>query len=148
MDVQTTAKVATIAVVDEKVWRVRHLSEVLQAKGHRVLLLTSASNALNLLSDGKCDVVLTVENMVGLSGSALCTSLRERLGARRPWLVLLMAEDVAISSATRAIFDVCVPFPVDDARLLEITAEAVAVRRALVDATVIADAEAAALASE
>lgn len=133
MDIQTTGsasitKAATIAVVDENVWRVRHLSEVLQTRGHRVVLLTSSSNALTLLSDGRCDVVLAVEALQGLTGSALCGALREKLGAKRPWFVLL--SDDAPDASIAAAFDVCVQRPITDEGLMAVTSDAVAARRA------------------
>ena len=124
----TVTKAATIAVVDENVWRVRHLSEVLQTQGHRVVLLTSSANALTLLSDGRCDVVLAVEALQGLTGSALCGALREKLGAKRPWFVLL--SDAAPDASIAAAFDVCIQRPITDEGLMAVTSDAITARRA------------------
>lgn len=129
MDISAIPRVATVAVVDENVWRVRHLSEVLQTEGHRVVLLTSSTNALALLSDGRCDVVLVVEALQGLSGSALCAALREKLGPKRPWFVLISEGDPP-SDAVASAFDVCVRRPITDAGLMAVTSDAIAARRA------------------
>lgn len=127
--IKPTAKSATIAVIDEKVWRVRHLSEVLQRQGHKVLLLSAMHNALALLTDSRCDVVLTVEALGTTTGSALVEQVREKLGDRRPWFVLLSEEGVRPSAAVRAHYDVCVDRPIDDGEVVELVARAIVERR-------------------
>lgn len=116
---------ATIAVVDEDVWRVRHLSELLQKSGFRVLLLTSSTNAVQLV-DPRCDVVLVAENLRGLSEIELGRALREKHGDKRPWLVLLGDH----AGEPRADFDVVLARPVEDDMLVAALVEAVVARRA------------------
>lgn len=132
--IKPTAKSATIAVIDPEVWRVRHVSAVLQSQGHKVLLLSATHNAVVLVSDARCDVVLTVEALGSTSGSTIAAQLREKLGARCPWLVLLSEPGEPISAALRAGFDACVERPIADERVLEVVAEGIAARRAAIDA--------------
>jgi len=132
--IKPTAKSATIAVIDPEVWRVRHLSEVLQSQGHKVLLLSATHNALALLTDARCDVVLTVEALGSTTGSAIAAQLREKLGARCPWLVLLAEPGAQPPADVREPFDQCVERPIADERVLEVVSEGIAARRAAIEA--------------
>lgn len=116
---------ATIAVVDEDVWRVRHLSEVLQKSGFRVLLLTSPNNALQLV-DTRCDVVLIAQGLKTLSASELGQALREKHGEKRPWLLLLDGDGLE----AREGFDAVVDRTIEDEALVSLLIEAVEARRA------------------
>src|SRR5690606_22420942 len=119
------------AVVDEDVWRVRALSEVLQKQGFRVLLLTSPNNAVQLV-DTRCDVVLIAQTLKALPAAELARSLREKHGEKRPWLVLL-GDDALTAGAT---FDVLAPREIDGDALLPMLLEAIEARRANVGAAV------------
>ena len=122
---------ATVAVVDEDVWRVRHLSELLQKNGFRVLLLTSPNNALQLV-DTRCDVVLIAESLKALPADELGQALREKHGEKRPWLLLLDSDGLA----ARESFDVTVARATEDDALVPLLIEAGEARRACTAAPV------------
>lgn len=122
-----SSRSALVAVADSNVWHVREWSELLQESGSRVLLLTSSSNALQVLAGARCDVVL-VGTLAEPSGPELCLSLRDKLGPRRPWFVRVAG--AAISPEEAGVFDVGAARPVGNAELVAVVADAVRARRA------------------
>ena len=127
---------STIAVVDEDVWRVRHLSELLQKSGFRVLLLTSPNNAVQLV-DARCDVVLVAQTLKGLPPAELAQALREKHGEKRPWLVMI-GDD---GPDPHAGFDRAVPRAIEDDALVPMLIETVEARRASTAAVPLADSD-------
>lgn len=92
-----------VAVAHHDVWAVRELSDLLQRQGMRVMLLSSAINALQLVATSRCDVLLLGDGLSSPSAPELCRLLREKLDGQRPWFV-----DIGRASRTpeeRALFD-------------------------------------------
>lgn len=125
---ETIRPAPIVAVAHRDVWQVRELSDLLQKSGMRVMLLSSSSNALQLVSTSRCDVLMIGDGLATPTGPELCRLLRDKLGERRPWFVhvgerLSRADD-------RAAFDVHAGR--SDPDLPSIVASAVRTRRAAV----------------
>lgn len=119
---------ATVAVVDESVWRLRQLGDLLAPGAHRLLLLTSGKQAVTLLADGKVEVLVSVETMQEMRGSEICDALREKLGDRRPRFILLREPGEHLGRIT-ASFDASVSRSAEADELLTAVADAVTHRR-------------------
>jgi CheY-like chemotaxis protein len=119
----------TIAVVDGNVWNVRRLSTLLQDRGGRVVLLTSSSNALQLLGAGRVDVVIFGESLDGPTRAELCTALVAKLDERRPFFVRFGTSRIP---GEPSVFDAEASEAIEDAALIALVAKAVADRRAMI----------------
>src|SRR5436190_894177 len=89
VDVEAAKRASTVGVFVADVWYVRHLSELMQSRGLRVVLLTDSASAIDVIVAARCDVLVAERNVRGAFADDLCGALRAKLGARRPWFVVL-----------------------------------------------------------
>lgn len=117
---------ALLALVDDDPTFVRAMLRDLGAMGFRVRGFTRPEAALRFLcehDDERADAVITDHEMPGLTGSELCTAVREANGASAPPFILLTGSADALDPRERALFDLVLAKPCTGERLLAAIAE-------------------------
>lgn len=96
---ETTLRQPRIAVIDDRPLRVNLALRILAGARYRARGFTSPKEALDVISTGQFDLVLTDHRMGEHDASRLCAALQARLGGAAPAFVLM----------TRSIHDVAIP---------------------------------------
>jgi two-component system, cell cycle response regulator len=70
--------VCTVLLVDDDKLQLTTLASLLEGAGYQVLLAKSGQEALILLQQIRCEIVVTARDMAGMSGLDLCRAMRLR----------------------------------------------------------------------
>ena len=84
-----------VLVVDDTPTNVKLLTDILTAKGYAVLTASNGAQALNLVEQGRPDLVLLDVMMPGLSGYDVCRKIRETASAATLPVIMVTALDPA-----------------------------------------------------
>src|SRR2546427_5815711 len=89
----TTTNGATLLIVDDDARARKHLRQIFENAGYRVLDVDDAPSALRLLSEETCNLVVLDLEMPDVDGFALCHLLRAQPATSKLRLVVFSASD-------------------------------------------------------
>ena len=113
---------SSILVVDDELPVARLLAEMLGSEGHEVDVATDGNQALELLSEGQYDLVVTDYRMPGLGGKPLCDAIARDFATLKDRVIMTTGDTVS-GEPERAASEAGVPlihkpFDLDDFRSL------------------------------
>ncbi|MDQ3036466.1 MAG: response regulator [Myxococcota bacterium] len=117
---------ALLALIDDDATFVRAMLRELGDMGFRVRGFTRPEAALRFLcedQDERADAVITDFAMPGLTGSELCSAVREIAGDGAPPFILLTGSGESLEPSERALFDLVLAKPCTGQHLLAAIAE-------------------------
>lgn len=87
----TSARTATLLIVDHDPQVRRSLKRTFEDEGHRVVAVADAPTALRKLHQERCDLIMLDSELPNVSGLALCRLLRAQVATKRLPIIIISA---------------------------------------------------------